>query len=126
GHDLRNPLGAITSSANALALLTSVEDATVKSAAARIRRSAKRMSLMVADLLDLTRTRLGTQIPISTAPVNMRDVCEGVLGELREVHRSALLEVAAEGDLQGECDGARLGQVVSNLVANAIQHGSKQ
>jgi signal transduction histidine kinase len=56
----------------------------------------------------------------------MRDVCEGVIGELKAVHRCTLLEFSADGDLQGDWDGARLGQVVSNLVSNAIQHGSKE
>ena len=126
GHDLRNPLGAIMNSAALLSSPNAVNEEAMKSAAAVIRRSATRMSELVTNLLDLTRTRLGTTIPLSIAPTDMTNVCGNVISELRALHPHVTVEFSALGDLEGAWDGPRLGQMVSNLVANAIEHGSKK
>ncbi len=84
------------------------------------------MSALVIDLLNLTRTRLGSSIPIVLAPTNLRDVCESVIDEVSAAHPGRHLEVAYEGDLTGNWDSVKLGQVVSNLVANAIEHGAQR
>ena len=44
--------------------------------------------------------------------------------EIRAGQPDALLRLQVTGDLRGEWDADRLEQVVSNLVANAIQHGN--
>ena len=126
GHDLRNPLNAIALSAQSLLRPGSRDPALVESAATRISISAKRMSALVIDLLNLTRTRLGSSIPIVLAPTNLRDVCESVIEEVSAAHPGKHLEVAYEGDLAGNWDSVKLGQVVSNLVANAIEHGAQR
>src|SRR4051794_34500069 len=126
GHDLRNPLGAIMSSAALLSGPNAVNEQAMKSAAALITRSATRMSELVTNLLELTRTRLGTTIPLSIALTDMRDVCGNVFSELKALNPRATVEFSALGDLEGTWDGRKLGQVVSNLVANAIEHGSNK
>ena len=125
GHDLRNPLNAIALSAQSLMRAGGREPNLVESAATRISISAKRMSALVIDLLNLTRTRLGSSIPIVLAPTNLRDVCESVIEEVSAAHPSKHLEVTYEGNLAGHWDSVKLGQVVSNLVANAIEHGAQ-
>lgn len=63
GHDLRNPLGAVSWSARFLA--ESADPASVQAdAATRILRSSARMERMISDLLDVTRTRLGGSLPV--------------------------------------------------------------
>jgi signal transduction histidine kinase len=84
------------------------------------------MSALVTDLLNLTRTRLGSSIPIVLAPTNLRDVCESVIEEVSAAHPGKHLEVTYEGNLGGDWDSVKLGQVVSNLVANAIEHGAQR
>ena len=44
--------------------------------------------------------------------------------EIRASHPEAVLRFQACGDLRGEWDADRLAQVVSNLIGNAIEHGS--
>ena len=126
GHDLRNPLNAIALSAQSLMRPGTRDPALVESAATRISISAKRMSALIIDLLNLTRTRLGSSIPIVLAPTNLRDVCELVVEEISAAYPGKHLEVAYEGDLTGNWDSVKLGQVVSNLVVNAVEHGAQQ
>jgi signal transduction histidine kinase len=124
GHDLRNPLGAILMSTGLLTSARGTEDRTVK-IAARILSSAGRMRRMVNDLLDLTRTRLGSGIPIAPRPMDLDELCREVLAELEAFHPNRRFDFHSEGDLRGVWDSDRLAQVLSNLVGNALQHGER-
>jgi signal transduction histidine kinase len=121
-HDLRNPLGAITTGA---ALLALPEDNPQRRArvAATIISSAQRMERLIGDLLDLTQAKLGGAIPLTRRRTDLRQVCEEVISEIRTGRRDAVLRLDATGTVVGEWDADRLAQVVSNLVGNAIQHG---
>ncbi len=123
GHDLRNPLGAIVMGATNLTRSEALGDKEAR-IATRILSSADRMTRMVADLLDLTRTRLGTGIPIVRSRVDLIPVCVQVLAELQAIHPGRPLRFESRGDVVGEWDADRLTQVFSNLVANALQHGT--
>ena len=123
-HDLRNPLSAITAGA---ALLAASADADQRQArvAARILNSAQRMERMIGDLLDLTRTRLGGEIPLNRMLTDLEQVCHEVVLEMQASHTDAIVRCSASGNVTGEWDGDRLAQVLSNLIGNAIQHGGK-
>ena len=118
GHDLRSPLSAIFMSAGLL-----VRGGGGDRAAAQILRSGERMARMVDDLLDLTRTRLGSGIPITPLQMDLNDPCQKLLSEFQAIHPDRLLEFHSEGDLRGKWDPGRIGQVLSNLMGNALQHG---
>jgi signal transduction histidine kinase len=124
GHDLRDPIGAIQMAAT---VLVRSEDLPAKHAkmASRILNSVTRMNRLVSDLLDLTRTRLGGGIPITPRPTDLGVVCREVIQETQAHHPDRSVRLQPAGSLRGEWDGDRLAQVVSNLVSNAIQHGSK-
>lgn len=123
GHDLRNPLGAITMSAQLLQ-----RQGATPPAAARTYRSivanAGRMARMIDDLLDFTRGRLGRGIPIEPAPMDMHMVSRGLLEDLRLSHPGRILRLSAVGDGHGRWDPDRIVQLLSNLVGNALQHGA--
>jgi signal transduction histidine kinase len=125
GHDLRNPLGAITMGATVLRESPSSDERQTR-VVTRILNSADRMNRMVGDLLDLTRTRLGTGIPITPKPMDLDPVCHQVVAELEAVHPTCKLRFRSKGNLRGEWDADRLHQVISNLVANAVQYGCKE
>jgi signal transduction histidine kinase len=121
-HDLRTPLGAITAGA---ALLAVPEDNAERRGrvVARIMSSAQRMERMIGDLLDLTRARLGGSIPLNRRRVDLQQVCDEAIIEIRAGEPEAVVQFQSSGDLLGEWDADRLAQVVSNLVGNAIRHG---
>jgi signal transduction histidine kinase len=122
GHDLRNPLGAIVMGATILTKSESIDDKQAR-VATRILNSAGRMTRMVSYLLDLARTRLGASIPITLTRMDLTPVCQQVIAELEVAYPDRQLRLESKGDLFGEWDSDRLTQVISNLVANALQYG---
>ena len=124
GHDLRNPLTSIVMGATSLTNSDDINDKQAR-VAGRILKSAGRMSRMVSDLLDLTRTRLGAGIPVTQKPMDLVPVCQQVIAELEGVHPDIPLRFESKGELVGEWDSDRITQVVSNLVANALQYGGE-
>jgi len=121
-HDLRNPLNSITVSA---ASLVQSGDLDTESAGtvSRISSSATAMGRMIADLLDFTGAGLGAAMPLSPAVIDLKKLCREVVEETRSAHPLRLLHFEPHGDLTGEWDAARLRQLVSNLLGNAMQHG---
>jgi signal transduction histidine kinase len=125
GHDLRTPLGAIMMSATGL-LMSRDLGQPQQAAASRILTSGTRIKGMVNDLLDFTRTRLGAGIPLACAAVDLAEVGRQVVEEVAAYHPGRDLRFEASGPVRGSWDGARVGQALSNLVGNAVQHGSRE
>ncbi|WP_341870995.1 ATP-binding protein, partial [Corallococcus llansteffanensis] len=122
GHDLRNPLHAVTASAFMLGRAPGLDDAS-KRAVDRIRKSSARMGRMINDILDFARTRLGGGIPVNARHVNMDELCQGALEELQVTYPERPLPLKTRGgNLEGHWDPDRVTQVLGNLVVNALQH----
>ena len=122
-HDLRNPLNAIVVSSGLLARSGQLDEENTR-IASQMADFAKVMTGMIDDLLDFTRTRLGAGMPVSARRIDLQNLCRDVLREFRAAHPDRPQNFEAFGDTTGEWDAARLRQVVSNLVGNAIQHGA--
>ena len=122
GHDLRNPLGAISGFAE-LQLLTKTPDRHAHFAS-QILICAGRMSHMITDLIELTRVRLGTGLSINPTHTCMRHICTNVTEEMRSIYPNRFFKLKCAEELPGEWDEAKLSQVLSNLLGNAIQHGA--
>ncbi len=120
-HDLRNPLNAVLTGAEVL-LRTSSEEST-RRIAERIRSSGQRMGGLVNDVLDMARSRVGGGIVLNKERLNLGDVVQRLVAEHQ---RDGGFKVTLQGDLEGEWDAGRLAQAISNLLGNAIQHGSSQ
>jgi signal transduction histidine kinase len=86
--------------------------------------SAKRMSKLINDLIDFTRTHLGPGIPIRVKQGSLVAVCEEVVNESRTFHPERLIELHVPPKLEAIFDESRFAQVLSNLIGNAIQYGS--
>lgn len=122
GHDLRSPLGAISLSAEVLLRAGDLAPKTTKNVS-RIYTSVKRATKIVGDLLDFTRTQLGSGIPVRKAPDDLVHACAGMVEEARAYHPDRLLDFLSEASIQGLFDRSRIEQVISNLIGNAVQHG---
>lgn len=124
GHDLRNPLSAVTTAASLL--VRRAESDRVSRPAARILSSGQRMSRMIDQLLDLTRIRLGKGIPLERSRIDLVEICRMAVDEIDGAEQMSRVRVEPIGDLVGWWDGDRLSQLVSNLLGNALAHGAKE
>jgi two-component system sensor histidine kinase/response regulator len=124
GHDLRNPLSAILNTANLLERI-SKEDV-VKQSATRMVTSGRRMSRMIDDMLDLTRSRLGGGIPLRREEAHFGQLVRRVIQEHQVSFPDGRFEIHQDGDVSGYWDADRLAQVTSNLIGNAIEHGDQK
>ncbi len=123
GHDLRGPLSGIEMSAVLLAS-NGLSDAARQKAAARIKRASREMNRLITDLLEYTRTRLGAGIPIERSACDLGPVCEASLEDIRAGNPAQQFVQRVSGDLNLQADAARMQQALSNLLSNAVQHGS--
>jgi len=122
-HDLRNPLCAIAMSAEVLPLV-SHDKTEILECGLTIAHSATVMERMISDLLDYTRTRLGAGMPVKPAPMDLTVLGGELIAEFRAAHPDREIEFRSDGDLNGLWDSDRIRQAISNLLGNAIQHGS--
>ncbi len=122
GHDLRNPLFAI--SAGAEMLLRKLPDRANQQRARHILTSARRATKLVDDVLDFARGSLGRGIPVNIEPCpDLEDALRHVISEVQSVHPDRTIQ-SSIGDLHSvHCDRERIAQLLSNLVANAVAHG---
>jgi signal transduction histidine kinase len=123
GHDLRTPLGAIMMSSQFILESGELVEP-YRGLVDRIGKSSRRMNHMVSDLLDFSRTRLGDTIPIARAEMDVRRMLDDVVAEVAASYPDCRLEVEASGELHGVWDCSRLTQAMTNLIGNAVQHGS--
>jgi signal transduction histidine kinase len=125
GHDLRTPLGAIIGSAHIMVNTKDLPEIALKRAFL-ILNSSQRMNALVGDLLDFTRSRLGRGIPIVRADMDIARVCRQTVEEIAALHPQRVVNFDATGEVQGRWDPARITQAFSNVISNAVQHGSEK
>ena len=124
GHDLRNPLAAIGSAVRIAS--RQPHDDKIAEMFTAIDGSADRMAKLIDSIMDFARARLGGGIPVDLRQVkNLNDGFENVVDEIRLAHPDRKIEISFEFDRPLVCDTARLDQLLSNLVANAVTHGSR-
>jgi signal transduction histidine kinase len=122
GHDLRNPLSAILMAAHMVQHQSA--DETVRATAKRIVTSGRRMTRMIDDLLDLARARLAGGIPLKMIQSDLAEPVQKIVREYETAFPERQIELQQHGNLTGEWDADRLAQAASNLIGNALQHGT--
>lgn len=123
GHDLRNPLASIDAGARLLAR-TSRDDKTT-AIAELIGRGVSRMAGLINNILDFSRGRLGGGIPVvRTLDSQLGAALLEVIDEFRLARPERTIHVDLAVDAPVFCDGARIAQLFSNLLGNALTHGA--
>jgi signal transduction histidine kinase len=122
GHDLRTPIGAVIM-ASQFMLDTDGLEATNRTLTSRIVTSARRMNRMVDDLLDFTRSQLGTGVAIIRAEMDLGVEAANAVEETKAAHPQSTVKLNTSGNLRGNWDAGRIGQLLSNMLGNAVQHG---
>ncbi|QVW23920.1 HAMP domain-containing histidine kinase [Pseudomonas hormoni] len=125
GHDLRAPLQAVSMSTEMLLRKAPLEGDAL-TCANNIKRGARNMAVMVSDLLELVRSRLGKSLPIEPAPMDMADAMHAAIAEARAGNPECDPRVNVTGNTRGVWDAGRLAQLLQNLIGNALQHGSNK
>ena len=123
GHDLRTPLSAIRMSADLLE--TKVEDKRSLNFIAAIRNSSVRMGVLIENILDFARGRLGGGIPVQRKLVDdLQRTLRMTLEEVQVSHPQATFIHTLDVPTGVYCDALRISQLLSNLLGNAVTHGS--
>lgn len=124
GHDLRNPLAAMS---QAMEMLSRQDTSHAKriDALGSGSRGLAAMNGMVRDLLEYTRSRLGKGIPIVPAAGNFEAVCKSAIQEASFVFPQTAFRFESEGWLDAVFDSPRMHQAISNLLNNSAQHARR-
>jgi signal transduction histidine kinase len=123
GHDLRNPLASIDAGAKMLRRESlSPKGSTIVEL---IQSSVGRMAELIDNVLDFAHGRLGSGLTLERdAHVPLGQVLEQVVDELRAAWPERRIDTQLAVTKTVSCDRARMAQLLSNLVANALTHGA--
>lgn len=124
GHDLRNPIGAISGAAQLL--LRTVDDDRVKRMATIIKSSSNRMNELITNVLDFAKGKIGQGIIIdknNTEP--LQNILTHIISELKMQWPDRVIDTKFDIAVSVNCDAKRIAQLFSNLLSNALTYGDK-
>ena len=121
GHDLRNPLSAISIAVDLLIATSAKSDLRLLTT---IKKSSDRMAELVMNILDFARTRLGEGIVLKKQDMELEPVIEQLVAEMKLIYPTRDITTNFQVKKSVFCDEFRIAQLVSNLLSNALNHGS--
>jgi PAS domain S-box-containing protein len=127
-HDLRNPLNTVTMAISLMLETTPVERTQERRQQEIVRRAADRMNRMIQDLLDVKRMESG-HLSIDLKAESPDDLVNDTIDMLRPLASGSSIEMVAsvaENLPSVLADAARIQQVLSNLVGNAVKFTPRQ
>ncbi len=122
GHDLRNPLASID--AGTRILLRGPEPERARSITAMMQQSVRRMAGLIDNVMDFAHGRLGGGLTIQRREAVIEPLLDHVVAEFRASFPARKIDTAFSLTEPVSCDPPRIAQLLSNLVANALKHGS--
>jgi signal transduction histidine kinase len=125
GHDLRNPLAAVDAGARMLGRQPLDEKG--RTILGRMVRSIDRMSGLITDVMDFARGRLGSGLGFERQiGVEINPMLEQVVSEMRALSPDRVIEANFIDSPVLRSDPGRIGQLLSNLIGNALTHGAPE
>jgi len=125
GHDLRNPLASIAAGARMMTKVKSEKE--TFDILGLMHSSIARMSQLIDNVLDFARGRLGGGLTLDRTTAEPIDkILEQVIAETRSSHPDATIETQLNVTEPVKCDPQRMSQMFSNLLGNAVAHGSTE
>ncbi|CAN5708119.1 hypothetical protein BH23PSE2_BH23PSE2_13670 [soil metagenome] len=121
-HDLRNPLSTVRMAGQVLGLMALPEEQ--QTLLGNIDRASARAVRLINDLLDFTRARLGQGLALELRPADLHATVASQVTELEQAYPGARIVHRRSGDGTCVADQDRLGQLVGNLVSNAVAYGT--
>jgi signal transduction histidine kinase len=121
GHDIRNPLGTIMMSAAGLVRSGKL----TATAAAPILNAASRIKAIIEQVVDFTRAQADGVMPIVRQPGDLAEQLAKVVEETQVRHPKRIVRLESRGEFHGSWDEGRMGQLLSNLLGNALLYGDK-
>jgi signal transduction histidine kinase len=122
GHDIRNPLGTILLASEVLVRSGKL----APQAAAPISNAALRIKAIIEQVVDFTRAQADGVMPVERVPGNIADQLFKVVQETQVRHADRALRVESSGNFDGSWDEGRIGQLLSNLLGNAMLYGAPE
>lgn len=124
GHDLRNPVASLEAG---LTLLKRSElSDRGRSLIAQMEASVHRIGRLIEDVLDFARGSLGEGLSLELqGDEQLRPVLEQVISEIQQAHPARTIQTTIALKQAAACDPDRIGQLLSNLLGNAIAHGAR-
>jgi len=126
GHDLRNPLSAITFSSEMLSSEGKLDDESL-SLVNIIRKSAHRMNGLIKNILDFARGKMGGGIALNrNHSSSLGDALRHVVDEQLTSNPDRRINVDIRLEEPVYCDEGRISQLFSNLISNAVSYGDPE
>jgi signal transduction histidine kinase len=121
GHDLRNPLASIQ---GGLRLLNKKVDDEGKNWINLLQGSVARMAGLIDNVMDFARARLGAGMQLKLREQPLEPVIKQIVAEFENVHPDRVIETVVSVPRSVRIDADRIGQMLSNLLGNAISYGA--
>lgn len=122
GHDLRTPLSSILMVTESLT--HPLDGNRAMSAFDHIERCARRISTIIDNVVDFTRGRQGSGLPVTLIATNtLEQRLQHVVAEVKNTYRECTIHEDISLDQTLVCDPDRIAQLLSNLLLNALIHG---
>ncbi len=123
GHDLRNPLNTILTTARLMTMRGELPPESTRRLD-RVIVSGVRMQRMIEQILDVTSDRLDDGIRVALDPAqDIGVLATTIADEVRGAHPGRKIDVLIDGPCIATVDGPRVEQVLRTLLGNAIAHG---
>ena len=123
GHDLRNPIMAIGSGMRLL-LKTPLNERGAD-IVKMVQGSLDRMAALIENVMDFARGRLGGGLTLNRRSELLEPVLRHVIDELQTTAPEREIVASISVPKPIDCDRHRVGQLLSNLLGNALNYGAK-